>query len=115
MAFTDKQLRTITCDGPGCPKTVTFDLSDVKAIHAIEWLKGVRVVATGDQRNFSYCSDVCEVKGITTGGHNLKERPTVAPASEGDVRAAVAAAENAAQVTDALKAGDGSKIQITDS
>ena len=53
MAFTDEQYRTIKCDGPGCPKEVRFDLKDVKAIQAIDWLKGVRVVQTGDNRAFA--------------------------------------------------------------
>ena len=66
MPFTDEQYRTIKCDGPGCPKEVRFDLKDVKAIKAIDWLKGVRVVQTGDNRALSYCSDVCEVKAVTT-------------------------------------------------
>ena len=54
MPFTDEQYRTIKCDGPGCPKEVRFDLKDVKAIQAIDWLKGVRVVQTGDNRALSY-------------------------------------------------------------
>jgi hypothetical protein len=114
MAFSDKTFRTIKCDGPGCDKTVTFDLTDVVAIQKIDWLKGVRVVATGDQRNLSYCSDVCEVKGVTTGEHNLKEKPKVAVASTGEIKKAVDEAQNAAEVTDALKTGEGAKIQITD-
>ena len=114
MPFSDKQIRTIKCDGPDCTKEVTFDLTDVKAIQAIEWLKGVRVVATGDQRNLCYCSDVCEVKGITTGTHNLKEKPKVAVASAAEVKEAVAQAEAAAAGTEALKNGEPTKIQITD-
>ena len=114
MPFSDKQFRTIKCDGPDCDKTVTFDLSDVKAIQAIEWLKGVRVVATGDNRNFSYCSDVCEVKGVTTGNHNLKEKPKVAVASAADIKQAVDQAQQEADATAALKNGEPTKIQITD-
>ncbi len=115
MPFSDVQLRTIKCDGPGCDKTVTFDLKDVKAIQAIEWLKSVRVVQTGDNRAFAYCSDVCEVKGVTSGEHKVKERPTIAPASEADIRQAVAQADAEAATTEALKTGQGeAKIQLTD-
>ena len=39
MPFSDNQLRTIKCDGPGCDKEVEFDLKDFKTIQAIEWLK----------------------------------------------------------------------------
>lgn len=107
MGFSDKQLRTIKCDGPGCDKEVEFDLKDNAAIQAIEWLKGVRVVATGDNHSLSYCSDVCEVKGVTTGAHNFKEPPKVAPATEGDVRQAAAQAAQAAATETALKTGEG--------
>lgn len=115
MAFSDKQLRTIKCDAPGCTKEVEFDLRDIKAIQAIEWLKGVRVVQTGDNRNFAYCSDVCEVKGITTSEHNVKEppkQPTIQPATEAEVKRAVAEADAAAKATEALKSGSG-EVKVT--
>jgi hypothetical protein len=121
--FSDKRLRTIKCDSPECDKIVEFDLSDVKHIQSIEWLKGVRVVQTGDNRSFSYCSDVCEVKGITTGQHNLKEpqpqsqasaapaQPAViASATEADVKAAAASAEAQQQLSDDLKNGNANII-----
>lgn len=111
MPFSDEQFRTIKCDGPGCDKEVRFDLKDIKAIQAIDWLKGVRVVQTGDNRAFSYCSDVCEVKGVTTSAHNLKEKvepPTVIPAaSDADVKAAAIQAAGDAAATEALKTGQG--------
>lgn len=114
MGFSDQQIRTIKCDGPDCPKTVTFDLKDIKAVQAIDWLKGVRVVQTGDNRAFSYCSDVCEVKGITTGKHNLQETPKVVAATEADAKQAVAQAEAEAQTTEALKSGEGeAKVTLT--
>lgn len=114
MGFSDEQLRTIKCDGPGCDKVVTFNLKDVKAIQAIEWLKGVRVIATGDSRSFSYCSDVCEVKGVTTGQHNLKEPPKViAGATEADVKAAAAQAEGEAAATEALKNGEATRVTLS--
>lgn len=105
MGFKDERFRTIACDNPGCDKTIRFELSDVKTIQATEWLKGVRIVKTGDGRDLTYCSDVCEVKGVTTGAHNLKEPPKVEPAGLGDIKAAVAAAENAAAVEQAMKTG----------
>jgi hypothetical protein len=113
MPFTDEQYRTITCDGPGCTKEVRFDLKDVKAIQAIDWLKAVRVVQTGDNRAFSYCSDVCEVKGVTTGTHNLKEKPVVVPtANEGDVKAAAAQVAAEAEATEAIKNGEEARVTL---
>lgn len=114
MGFSDKQLRTITCDGPGCDKTVTFDLKDIPAIQAIEWLKGVRVIQTGDNRSFSYCSDVCEVKGLTTTKHNLLEKPSVIQsATEADVKAAAAQSEGDAAATEALKNGEPTRVTLS--
>lgn len=111
MPFSDKQFRRIKCDAPGCDKDVEFDLSDIKAIQAIEWLKGVRVVQTGDNRNKAYCSDVCEVKGVTTGEHNVKEpkpQPQVKLASsEAEIKQAVVQAAGEAATTEALKTGQG--------
>jgi len=107
MGFSDKQFRRIKCDAPGCDKDVEFDLKDIPAIQKIEWLKGVRVVQTGDNRSFSYCSDVCEVKGITTSAHNLKEPPKVAVATEADMKAAAAQAQAAVEIDKALKTGEG--------
>ncbi|MGH7744621.1 MAG: hypothetical protein ACREQ5_07370 [Candidatus Dormibacteria bacterium] len=108
MAFSDKRLRSIKCDGPGCDKAVEFDLADIKAIQAIDWLKGVRVIQTGDNRNFSYCSDVCEVKGVTTGQHNLKEQPQIQiAASPAEIKALAEQAQAAAVAEEALKTGNG--------
>jgi hypothetical protein len=114
MGFSDKQLRTITCDGPKCDKTVTFDLKDIPAIQAIDWLKGVRVIQTGDNRSFSYCADVCEVQGLTTLQHNLLEKPKViAGATEADVKAAAAQAQGEAAATEALKAGEPTRVTLS--
>lgn len=113
MGFSDQMLRTIKCDNPDCPKTVTFDLKDIKTIQETEWLKGVRMVKTGDGRDFSYCSDVCEVKGVTTGAHNLKEKPAapqgpaiVPTATDADVKAAAAQAAAQDQLNKDLKSGE---------
>lgn len=114
MGFTDEQYRTVKCDAPGCTKEVRFDLKDVKTIQAIDWLKGVRVIQTGDNRAFAYCSDVCEVKAVTTGKHNLIEKP-VAPvliptATDGDVKAAAAQVASEAALTEALQTGEGEAL-----
>ena len=107
MSFTDTHLRRIKCDAPGCDKDVEFDLKDVKKIQAIEWLKGVRVIQTGDNRNLSYCSDVCEVKGVTTANHNVKEPPKVQPATGAvDVQQAVQRAAAESEANKALHDGD---------
>lgn len=115
MGFKDEKshYRTIACDGPECDKQARFEISDVAAIQQIEWLKGLRIIATGDNRQIAYCSDVCEVKGVTTGSHNLQEKkaestaPTVVPATAADVQAAVAGAAKVIAIDEALKSGNG--------
>lgn len=117
MGFKDDKVsthhRTIKCDGPGCDKKAYFEISDIEAIQKIEWLAGLRVVQTGDNRQIAYCSDVCEVKGVTTGTHNLlpkKEEPTapmIVPATAADVQAAVAGAAKVTAIDEALKSGNG--------
>jgi hypothetical protein len=107
MPFTDRKLhfRTIKCDGPGCDKEVEIELGDVEGIQKIDWLLTVRVVQCGDNRALAYCSDVCEVKGITAGQHNVKEKSKIVPATEGDVKGAAAQASAETQITEDLKTG----------
>jgi hypothetical protein len=73
MTIVDVQYRTIKCDGPNCPRTVTFD---IKHSHRVAdenpWLLTARVIQTGDGCNFVYCSDACEVAGIVK-THNMSE------------------------------------------
>lgn len=103
MAMTDKMSRTISCDADGCTQTVTFDPQDIEAVTKLpEWLKKYRLVQRGDKQSFGYCSDVCEVKGITKGSHNTPEPQKVQPATEAQVAQAVANAK----VADALKQTD---------
>jgi hypothetical protein len=68
MAIYDTILRTITCDGPNCVKTVTFQQNKADKMDIIEqhpWLRTARLVQVGG-RNFVYCSDLCEVEAIRT-------------------------------------------------
>lgn len=67
----DAVFRTISCDG-NCGKTVTFAQQDAeKTVKENDWIQGIRMVTAGDGRKFAYCTDECEVKGVTTGSHNL--------------------------------------------
>ncbi len=90
MPIVDSQIRTITCDG-GCGKKLLFDQKDQQATFSNNenaWLKGLRIIQTFDGRNFSYCSDACELKGLEKGSHNL---PTIVQAG------------NQAQINEAAK------------
>jgi len=119
MAILDQTYRTITCNAPGCKNTVTFDVKDgQKVTEATPWLKSARVVQTGDGRNLVYCSDPCEVAGITEGWHVPVEKKVIA-APEGSaqeaIRAAAAAAAAAAEADANLRKGAPVKIQVAQS
>lgn len=113
MAITDKVSRIIKCEGPDCKNEVTFDPQNIEQIKALpDWIRTYRTIQNGQRASFGYCSDVCEVKGVTTGKHNVPEPKAVAEATtEADIRQAAHEAKQAAEATDALKNGT---IQLTD-
>jgi threonine synthase len=109
---------TVTCEGLGCTKTVTFLAQDEQVELAKPenaWvLKTARnvvnlIAAPGQQKPVPhlYCSDECEVKATATGIHNVPEPKQIVsePASAQAVAAAAAAAKRAEQATAALRAG----------
>ena len=68
-----EDVRVIKCDGTDCDKATTFNPQDPQQVAALpEWIKSVRMVNRGDKKNYAYCSDVCEVKGVTAGNLSLK-------------------------------------------
>ena len=110
MGLIDSAVRTITCNGPECPRTVTFDRRLEKQTFDTpgnEWMKSVRIVQTVDARNLVYCSDACEIKGTGTGLHNLPEPKRIVDgvANAAAIKAAADAAKLAEQTTAAIKAG----------
>lgn len=118
MPIVDSQIRQFACDAEGCTKKVIFDRKDERATFETPenaWLKTTRVVQTADGRNFMYCSDACEVKGTTSGKHNMPEPSKVQTAAgQGDINAAVALAKARAEADAALRAGQPGSVQITD-
>lgn len=115
MAIVDLVYRTITCNGPDCKNTVTFEQKDIKkAVDETPWMKTLRILQTADGRNLSYCCDVCEVKGVGTETHNAPEEKKVietpsASATEQIQRAAKEAQDREA-ATQALKTGKPVKL-----
>lgn len=107
MGIVDTTFRTISCNG--CDKTVTFDQKDAQKISQENpWLLNTRVLQTGDGRNFSYCSDLCEISGVQAGQHNKPEPKKIIemPAgAEYAIRQAAAAAKQQEAATAAIKAG----------
>ena len=118
MGIVNIAYATITCEGPGCDKTVTYLSSEEQQVLAKpenSWVtKTARVItnlmpAPGQQkpRPYLYCSDVCEIKATETGVHNVPEpkRIVTEPASAAAVAQAAAAAKQAEAATAALRAG----------
>lgn len=116
MSIHDTVIRTITCNGPECKNTVTFEQKENKeAVDANPWLKSARVIQTGDGRNLVYCSDVCEVNGVGSGAHNPPEAKKVIEMPTGGsldaIKKAAAAAKAAEEGTKALREGRPVNIQ----
>lgn len=120
MGINAVSYETITCNGPECPRTVTYETSQAGAVFAQEenaWVKTARLVQpllqnpqNPNKLVFLYCSDECEVKGTALGVHNLPEpkRIIAGPQVNAEqVAAAAAAAKRAEEATAALKSGNG--------
>ena len=109
MSTVQSTFVTISCDGPGCGKTVTFPATEQGKTEAVEdypWLLTLRGVGTPDQRTLNYCSDTCEANGLATGVHNKPDRKRVIQSgTPGDVKLAAIAAEQAKQANKALHDG----------
>jgi len=117
MSVVDTAYRTITCNGPECDKTVTFEPKDAeKTVKENPWLENARLVnRLSDGRVFAYCSDPCEVKAITAGAHNKEEKRVIEMPSGGAREAILRAAQQAAATeagAKALKEGRDVKIQV---
>ena len=116
MPILDTTVRTISCNG--CEKSVVFDVRQQEAtINNPEnlWLKTSRVVQSSDGRNFLYCSDQCEMKGITTGEHNIPEPKKII--DTGNAAAVAIAAKQAAvakQAEAAIREGKPANVKLTD-
>ena len=102
MGMLDKTTRTIKCDNKKCDKEIAFDLQDQAAIAALpDWLRTFRNVVLGNNTRFGYCSDVCEVEGVTTGDHNVPEPKQVVEATAADASKVAAQAK----IAEAMKTG----------
>ena len=101
-----KVIQTVSCDRLGCTSTVTFDALNPEGRKNAEsespWMKDIRTVKrVGDQKEFLYCSDECEVLNAGDGVHKAPVLPPQVIA-HGDQASIRAAAERAK----ALKEGD---------
>ena len=121
MAILDATFRTVTCNGPNCTKTVTFEHSQSgegvrTALEENAWLKTTRITQPlAGGRNFVYCSDECEIAGAGSGAHNPEEPKKIitAPGNAGiaAIQQAAANAKAAEEATKALKSGAAVTLQ----
>lgn len=89
MPISDVISRTIKCEAEGCEHTVTFNPQVPEDVIALpDWIRTTRTVQLGNRASFTYCGDVCEVKGVTTGNHNVPDPKIVEPATGADQKAA---------------------------
>lgn len=89
MPISDVVSRTIACEAEGCEHSVTFNPQVQEDVIGLpDWIRTTRTVQLGNRASFTYCSDVCEVKGVTTGNHNVPEPKQVAEATAADQKAA---------------------------
>ena len=120
MSINTTTYETIACNGPECPRSVTYDTRQAQEILTAPenaWTKTARLVQpllqnpqNPNKLVFLYCSDACEVKGAGLGVHNLPEPKRIiqGPAVNAEqVAAAAAAAKRAEEATAALKSGNG--------
>lgn len=92
MGINDTQFRTISCNGAGCDKTVTHPFTKegaAEAYAANPWLQTTRTVSTPDGRVLVYCTDVCEVSGLSAGLHNKPEEKKIINIEEGKAKLAM--------------------------
>ncbi len=116
MGIVNVVYRAITCNGPECKNTLTFDVKDGKEVlEANPWLLGLRFVKTPDERELIYCSDLCELNGIRSGVHNRPEVKKIVEMPSGagleQIKQAAQRAAQQEQATAALKAGTGVTLQ----
>ena len=107
MSIIRTAFSTISCDS--CDKTITFEESkQVEILEANPWLKTLRIVQrASDGRNFSFCSDACELSSVASGRHNPEEKKQIidVPANSNLIAQAAAAAKAAEDATRKIKDG----------
>lgn len=117
MSIIDAQIRTISCNGPNCKKSVTFDVKDHEQVTKDnQWLLSGRNIGTTWGATFFYCGDVCEMESVAAGTHNPPVPKNLVDISEvggqNAVALAAAAARRAEEATKKLK--DGRPISISE-
>ena len=111
MSIVQVVYKTVSCNGPQCEKSVTFEEKEgamQRVANETPWFKTMRVVQTAQGRNFVFCSDNCEIESVATGVHNPEERTSIViPHGANSQELAAAQARQAEEATKAMKKGSG--------
>jgi hypothetical protein len=111
MAIQDVTKRTIKCDNAECTNEVSFNpQSQEEIVKLPDWLRTTRTITLGNNTRFTYCSDTCEVKGVTTGNHNVPEPKAVVEATPAQAKEVV----KQAAAVEKLKTKPSKKIVSTE-
>jgi hypothetical protein len=107
MSIIQQTFKTVTCNGPECKNTATFEAGSEQAVAEEKpWFKTLRMVQTAQGRNYVYCSDACEIANVAVGLHNPEERKNIIVPEGAN---AMAQAEQQAKIAEAaaraMKAG----------
>lgn len=118
MGISQQTVITIKCEGKiqfedstpqDCPHEIVFEASQQEqAIKDNPWMRNIRTIIRGNNEKFTYCSDECEVSGITAGNHNFKEPKQVVDIQAGAqaaIRVAAEAAKRRQGVDAAMRKG----------
>jgi hypothetical protein len=114
---TESVRRTIACDGVDetgtpCIHVATFNPASQEDIVGLpDWIRTFRMVNLGNGAKFGYCSDVCEVNGVTTGKHNVPEPKQIQEATSLDAQRAIAEAKVAESMK--TKPSKSKKVSLT--
>lgn len=110
MSILDSTVRTITCNGPQCHKSVTFFQKDnEQVVRDHDWLLSLLIVVAYGQ-NFCFCSKMCVANALgsdTLDAPQQKKIIEMPTSGSGDaaIRAAAQAQAKAAEVTRNIKDG----------
>lgn len=97
----------MSCDGPNCQKTVTFDKGNAAQMQKENpWMLTARVVQLAkNNQTFVYCTSLCELNAVEKGKHDPVDFLEKKISEDTNIQQAVAEQKASASVTDAIKSG----------
>lgn len=112
MGIVQTIYKTVTCDGPSCKNTATFEHRQdnrgvLEAVEKYPWIKMIREVQAAN-RNFLFCSDQCMLESAGLGHFNPEDRKSIVlPEGANAMAHAAAQAKVAEDANRAIRSGAG--------